>query len=209
MLTLKEWMELTEYRITEGSEYGWQCFGPNAYGLNSWSGEQDGHSFNIEFDTRTQTVYVVEVCDYRHQRAYRIINPDYRQAYLNEAKTHGVREKEAWDDVDFVDLESDDDFIQKALAIRAGEDYDTRVSIPVDFPDDVLFTLMKQAHEQDITFNQHVENILKVAIDRVKEDHPDADWADWDDLAEDHWDDDGDEPAPAMKPAKKSKRKQK
>ena len=88
MLTLKEWMELTEYRITEGSEYGWQCFGPNAYGLNSWSGEQDGHSFNIEFDTRTQTVYVVEVCDYRHQRAYRIINPDYRQAYLNEAKTH-------------------------------------------------------------------------------------------------------------------------
>jgi hypothetical protein len=209
MLTLKEWMELTEYRVTEGSDYGWRCFGDDAYSLSSWNGDHDGWSSNIVFDTKTQEVYTVEVCDYRHQRAYRIINPDYRQAYLDEAKAHEVNEREAWDDVDFVDLDVDDDFVQKGLAIRSGEDYDTRVSIPVDFPDDMLFALMKQAHEQDITFNQHVENILKVAIDRVKAGHPDVDWSDWDDLAEDHWDDDGNEPAPAMKKAKKSKGKKK
>jgi hypothetical protein len=30
MLTVKEWMELVDHRITEGSDYGWMCFGPDA-----------------------------------------------------------------------------------------------------------------------------------------------------------------------------------
>ena len=115
-----------------------------------------------------------------------------------------------------MDLESDDDFIEKARAIRAGEDYDTRVSIPLDLPDDVLFTLMKQAHEQDITFNDHMENILRSACKEALAD-PEAykrkmGWDEddgWDEIAEDHWDDDGDEPAPAMKKAKKSRGKKK
>jgi hypothetical protein len=218
MISLKEWMELCDYRITEGSDYGWQCFGSNAYSLSSWNGDHDGWSFNIVFDTQTQAVYTVEVCDYKNQRAYRIINPDYRDAHLGEANIHNVREREAWDDVDFVDLEDDDDFIQKGLAIRNGEDYDTRVNIPVNFPDDVLFALMRQAHEQDITFNEHVENILKAAIDRALGEHDDDDG--WDQLCEDHWDDDGEDhftntdnpvdfPVASMKKAKKSKGKKK
>jgi len=199
MITIKEWMELVEYRITEGDNYLWRCFGDNAYGLSSWNGDHDGWSFNIVFDSNTQVVYTVEACDFKNQRAYRMINPDYKTAHNDEARDHGVNPAEAWDDVNYVDLEDDDEFIQKGLAIRAGEDYDTRVSIPVTFPDDVLFTLMKQAHEADITFNQHVENILKVAIDQVKNEHPD-DWSEWDELCEDHWDDDGD--APTLKKKK-------
>lgn len=200
MITLKEWMELADYRITEGSDYFTNITG--LYSLSSWNEQQDGFSFFIAFDPRdNQRVYAVEACDYANNRAYRLKDPDI------------VLDKQAWDDVDFVDLEDDDDFMQKALAIRAGEDYDTRVSIPVTFPDDVLFTLMKQAHEADITFNQHVENILKVAIDQVRAENPDADWDDWDELCEDHWDDDGDEmPSDVqdIKPAAmKSKKKKK
>ena len=52
MITLKEWMEIVDYRITEGSGYQWQCYGPNAYCLDSWNGEQDGHSLSIIFDTK-------------------------------------------------------------------------------------------------------------------------------------------------------------
>lgn len=199
MITLKEWMELVDYRITEGDCYGWQCFGPNAQSLSAWNGNHDGWSFNIVFDTRTQEVYTVEVCDYKNSRAYRMINPDYKEAHDSEAQVHGVDGREAWDAVSFVDLEDPDDFIQKSLAIRGGQDYDTRVSIPVNFPDDVLLTLMKQAHEADITFNQHIENILKIAIDQVKHDHPAAGW---DELCEDHWDDDGDDVVPKKKKSK-------
>lgn len=154
MLTLKEWMELVDYKITEGSDYFTNITG--LYSLSSWNEQQDGFSFFIAFDPRdNQRVYAVEACDYARNRAYRLKDPDI------------VLDKQAWDDVDFVELDVDDDFIQKALAIKAGEDYDTRVSVPVDLPDDVMLTLMMQAHEKDITFNEHMENIVRAACEEA------------------------------------------
>ena len=155
MITLKEWMEVSNYRITEGSDY--YAYG-GAYALSSWNGEQNGYSLEIIFDQKTQTVYEVQACDYRHNRAYRLINELHKEEH---------RDDEAWDDTKWVDLEADDDWIQKALAIVAGEDYDTRVSVPMDFSDEELLQYMKLAHEQDITFNQLVERALREAIDRA------------------------------------------
>jgi hypothetical protein len=152
MITVKEWMEVVNYRITEGSDY--YGYEGKAYCLDSWNGEQDGHSLSITFDTKTQEVYKAEVHDYANKRSYR---------RLNEAFKHDV-EQEAYDDVNFIDLEVDDDWIQKALAIVAGEDYDTRVSIPIDIPDAELLTYMKMAHEQDMKFNDFVELALREAI---------------------------------------------
>jgi hypothetical protein len=168
MITMKEWMELVNYRITEGSDYMWKCYGDNVYQLDSWNGEQDGHSFTITFDTRDQTVYEVQAHDYVHNRAYRMINEDFRKKNRKEAKRRDVDKDEAWDDVDYVDLEVDDDFIQKCLAIREGEDYDTRVSVPLDLSDEDMFELMKQAHENDTTLNYHVESILRNALDKYQ-----------------------------------------
>jgi len=167
MISMKEWMELVDYRITEGSDYGWECYGPNSYALDSWNGEQDGHSFSIVFDTKTQEVYEVQAHDYVHNRAYRMFNPDYKFEHAVESANREVSLDEAWDDVNYVDLDVDDDFIQKCLAIRAGEDYDTRVSVPVNFSDEELLAYMKIAHDRDITFNQLVEEALRAAIDDV------------------------------------------
>ena len=167
MITMKEWMELVGYRITEGSDYMWQCYGSNAYALDSWNGEQDGHSFTVIFDTKDQTVYEVQAHDYVHDRAYRMINEDFQKKNCKEAKKRDIDKDNAWDDVNYVDLEADDDFIQKCLAIRAGEEYDTRVSVPMEFSDEELLTYMKLAHERDITFNQLVEQALREAIDRA------------------------------------------
>jgi hypothetical protein len=166
MITLKEWMELVDYRITEGSEYGWQCYGYDAYTLDSWSGDYDGHSFTIIFDKTNQTAYEVQAFDYLHNRAYRMINPDYKFGHDDEATGRGVAVNQAWDDVKFVDLDVDDDFIQKCLAIKAGEDYDTRVQIQVEFSDEELLEYMKIAHDRDITFNKLVEIALQEAIDQ-------------------------------------------
>ena len=71
---------------------------------------------------------------------------------------------QAWDDVDYVDLETNDDWLEKAEAIFAGEDYDTRVQVPVDFSDEDLLEYMKMAHDMDITFNEFVERALIKAI---------------------------------------------
>ena len=164
MITMKEWMELIGYRITEGSDYMWSCYGSNAHALDSWNGEQDGHSFTVIFDTKDQTVYEVQAHDYVHNRAYRMINPDFQKKYKKEAKHRDIDKNNAWDDVNYIDLEVDDDFIQKCLAIRAGKDYDTKVSVPLELEDDKMFELMRMAHEQDITLNQLVENILRNMI---------------------------------------------
>lgn len=173
MITLKQWLETCGYRITEGSDYGWQCFGHNAYRLDSWDGNLDGHTLSIVFDNRTQEVYEVEAFDYRRERAYRMINPEYRAAFDAEVSDRDMLDM-AWEDdegnpVKFVDLETDEDWLEKAYAICNDQEYDNRVQIPLTVEDDVLFQLMKLAHEKDITLNELFEEILREEIQRVSQ----------------------------------------
>lgn len=167
-MNLKDFMEAVNYRITEGSEYCWSCFGPNAYRLDSWNGEQEGYTISIVFDTVDQTVYEVEAWDYRNDRAYRWQNPEFVEVHKAESTERDIDYKNAWDGVDFVDLEVESDLWEKVRAIVAGEEYDTRVQIEVTFEDDVLFSLMKIAHDKDVTFNQLVEEVLTEELDRLK-----------------------------------------
>ena len=111
MITMKEWMELVDYKITEGSDYGWACYGPNSYSLSSWNGVHGtgGYSFDIVFSTKSQKVYEVSMSDYTNDRAYRMINPKVKDKYTAEAKSRGEMSDQAWDEVDYVDLEEDDD----------------------------------------------------------------------------------------------------
>ena len=170
MITMKEWMELVDYRITEGSEFGWSCYGPNAYALDSWNGVHGpgGYSFSIVFSTKTQKVYEVSMCDYTNDRAYRMIAENKQDKHRKEARELGVNLNQAWDGVDYVDLEVDDDFIQKALAIRAGEDYDTDITVPIDLPDDLLMFAFKAAHEANLTFNEWMNQMLRDFVNRVE-----------------------------------------
>jgi hypothetical protein len=168
MITLKEFMETFNHRITEGSAYCWNCYGPNAYQLSSWNGLHDdgGWSGNVVFDTVNQTVYEVDVCDYENQRAYRYINPDFKDKHSAEADNLDVSVNQAWDDVDYTDLEEESDWLTKATAIVAGVDYDTRISVPLDIDDDLFMELAVMAHKNDITINKMVERLLVEHMDR-------------------------------------------
>jgi hypothetical protein len=104
------------------------------------------------------------MCDYTNDRAYRMINPKFQEKHRKEALARDVDLNQAWDNVNYIDLDVVDDFIQKALAIRAGESYDTRVQVEVDFTDAELLQYMKLAHERDMTFNELVEEALRHAI---------------------------------------------
>lgn len=172
MITLKDFMEIVDYRITEGSDYQWACFGPTAYRLDSWNGEQDGHTVSILFDTHSQEVYQVEAFDYSNERAYRMTNPKYKDLFKEECEHREVIDM-AWErddgtNVEYVDLDVVEDFVEKARAIVIGEEYDTRVKVPVDFTDEELLMYMKMAHERDMTFNAFVEMALRAAMDEIK-----------------------------------------
>ena len=160
MITLQQFLETIEYKITEGDSYGWTCFGPNSHQLGSWNGIHGagGWSANVVF----------EVCDYTNDRAYRLINPKYRDKFDKEAKKHGSMSNQAWDDVDYTDLETDADFMEKAQAIVAVQDYDTRISVPVDFTDEEILKYAKLAHEKDITLNQFIEQALREFLEHHK-----------------------------------------
>jgi hypothetical protein len=170
MITLKDFMQTVDYKVTEGSDYCWNCYGDNAYRLDSWNQDQDGHSISIIFDTRTHVVYEATAYDYSRERAYRLINPDFAEAHSTEAAERDVIENQAWDDVNYIDLETDEDFLEKARAIANDQDYDTRVQVPVDFTDAELLEYMKLAHDRDITFNQLIEQVLREAINQYHED---------------------------------------
>lgn len=175
MITIKDFMEAVNYRITEGSEFLWQCFGPNAHRLDAWDGEVDGYTVSIVFDTKTQEVYQAEAFDYRRKRAYRITHPDYADAHAQEFVTRDVTdvawEDEEFNDVKFVDLEVDADFLEKARAIVAGEDYDTRVQVEIELDNDLMLAAMRMAHEQDITFNQFLEDLLRTHLEVLAREH--------------------------------------
>jgi len=160
MISLKTFMELVDYKITEGNDY--YAFSPDAYSLNSWSGTQDGYSFDIVFDTKTQVVYQVEACDYRLNRAYRLVHPMYKDQVQAGEK--------AWDGTKWIDLDVDTDFMEKARAIKDGKDYDTRVQMELDIPEEDLLVYMKEAHKRDMTFNAFIEEALRTMISDFERD---------------------------------------
>jgi predicted HicB family RNase H-like nuclease len=166
MITLKDFMECTQYKVTEGSTYGWKCYGPNAYNMDYWNQkyDEDGHTVNVIFDTKTQVVYEMQAWDYSNHREYRWIHPDYVEAHKAEAKSRGVDFEESIDGSKFIDLDVEEDILEKAAAIAAGEEYDTRVLVTLDLDDDTKFLLMTKAHEADMTLNHYVEHILREAI---------------------------------------------
>ncbi len=169
MITLKEFLEVVDYQITEGWQHQWSCFGENAYALDHHDPDRSVNSFTIVFDKKDKTVYAVEAHDYENDRSYRLLNPLFAQAYRDECKQKGVPDM-AWDNVAYTDLETAEDWLEKAEAIFAGKDYDTRVQVPVDFTDEELLKYMKLAHERDITFNQLVEEALRNAIEEANRD---------------------------------------
>jgi hypothetical protein len=165
---IKQWMELVDYRITEGSSFQWQCYGDKAYTMDSWNGDHDGESFSIVFDTADQTVYELQAHDFLRGRAYRWTNPDHKTARDTEAKNRGVAVAEAWEDVDYVELEVLEDFYEKARAIQQGLEYDTRVQVPIDLSDSDMLSLMTLAHEADMTLNNFVEKVLREQLNLLQ-----------------------------------------
>lgn len=161
MVTVDQFMKLIKYKVSGGSKYMWNCYGNNAYMLycNDRAAALD-NQLAIVFDTETLEVYEVEACDYSTDRAYRMQNDKYTEAYKIEARFRGVDLDEAWDDTKYINLEVVDDFLDKAQAIFAGECYDTRVQVNLELSMSEVRQLKMTAHMRGITLDQLVEEIL-------------------------------------------------
>jgi hypothetical protein len=163
--------EALDHKITSGSEYQWNCYGPDARYLDY---ESDYASVSVIYDTTNQVVYQAEVSVKgdawsEDSRPYRWLYPYTKDAFINESKDRKVDPDQAWDDVKWIDLETEEDFLEKAVAMFNGDEWDTRVQVPLDLDDNLLMHLAMEAHKRDITLNKMVEIVLQEAIDRHKE----------------------------------------
>ena len=62
-------------------------------------------------------------------------------------------------------------------------DFDKRVQVELDLPDDLILFIAKQAHKLDITFNQYIGQLLERELPKLAEDIkndklPAMDWTD-------------------------------
>jgi hypothetical protein len=157
--------EALDHKIAGGSEYQWNSW-PNARFLDYESGH--AHA-GVVFNVDTQEIYSAEVNDKLDaHKPYRWLNPAYKQVYLDEAEARGVDPCQAWDDTKWYDLETSEDWLEKARAIMRGERFDTRIDVPLDLDNDTLLKLAMEAHKRDITLNKMVELVLQEVIDKHK-----------------------------------------
>lgn len=165
MITLKQYLESIEYKITGGDEFLWNSFGPNVRSIDCEALED--FSISALFDTQTQTVYSVEAHDYLNERSYRFINPAYTSFFAAECIERNVDYDVAYDGLCFIDLEVEEDMLEKVSAMVGGREYDERVVIPLDLDKDVIYYLAMMAHERDITLNDLMVEIIQQEIDKL------------------------------------------
>ncbi len=159
MITIKDFMETVEYKISDGSKYQWDCYGSNAWTLTHEDYPRNTTIF-IVFDTTDQTVYEMQAWDGPNKKEYRWINEDYVDEHTAECKERDVPVNQSIDDRNFTDLDVEEDILEKADAIFRGVPYDTRVMVQLTLSKDEQHTLMEMAHKKDMSLNKFVEYAL-------------------------------------------------
>lgn len=171
MITFHDFLRIIKDSETTQDHYLFSCYGPNAAISEWWNHKHDdGFSISVIYDMRTMLVYEMEAWDYANEREYRWINPAYREAHALEYSSRSIEFTESCDGRSYIDLEVAKDIMEKAEAMFSGAEYDTRIMVDIDLPDDVMLNVMRMAHEADLTLNEFVERILRKDLDkRLKE----------------------------------------
>lgn len=92
-MRVESFLAYIEYKITGGSEFLWECYGPNA-----WCIESD-HTHAV-IDRVTHMVYEVEV-NICNSKNYKWIDPDFADKYIAEAESRKVDPWQVYDDVNY------------------------------------------------------------------------------------------------------------
>lgn len=168
VLDIKDFFEAIGYHITGSTEFSWTCFGPNARYIDCDLDPVNTVSISAVFDTVTQAVYSIEAWDYNNDKYYRWIDPGYVALHKQECELHGINPNEAIDDKAVYDVELPEDILEKVKAMVTGQEYDERITTPLDISEKDLFKLMTLAHEEDVTLNEYICDVLKVFIEELE-----------------------------------------
>lgn len=109
-MQLQDIITAAQFKIFEGSEYQWACYGSNARFLDFQSNFENVTASCI-FDSQNQTIY--EASLYIGEKAYRWINPAFEQAMKDESFARNLDPRLFCDTSLFCDCEVPEDLIEK------------------------------------------------------------------------------------------------
>ena len=110
-----------EGRVSGGSEYCWNCWGPNARFMDF--ADVDGQEFaNCVFDCKTYEVYDIRIHVPGYDQCFVWFNPETRDAHHNEAKVRDLDPLYAYDNIYYTEV--DDKTIIEYLKDVAATYYD-------------------------------------------------------------------------------------
>jgi len=100
----------------------YKCFGNNTSTIIHRRGENDDVIVGATFKPHAQEVFsdlifelgIIRISD---KKAYRWINPQYKEAYLTESKELDIDPTQAFEDIIYIDVETTDEFIKQARLI--------------------------------------------------------------------------------------------
>jgi len=164
-MILSKWMDAVGCRITSGSDYLWNCYGSHAYSLDS---DTDSICVSVIFNRQDQTVFEITLCDTEQGLAWRWIDPKRRAQHDEECARRQVNDV-AWDQVEYVNLETADQILEQVVKMTQPTPTD-EVDVPVDLDRDMLFDAMLLAHERNITLNQLINEALREAVEEYERD---------------------------------------
>lgn len=162
-MKIDQYLEAIDYNLEGTAKYQWKSFGDNAHFFD-YNGQGKGE-ISVVADIKTKQVYYAAVIDTERSNQYLWIDPEYKDAYVYESESRNCNYLQAYDNVEYTELESEADWLEKARAIYLGQPYDERVTLTIDLPDDLLLASMLRAHELDITFNEYLGRAIQAAID--------------------------------------------
>ena len=165
MNTLLDFLKAIDYKITDCTDYCWDCYGDGIRSMDSYN--LGLNECSALFAKNGGEIRELTMHDYENLRSYRWTDPKFEQARKDEALSIGADDTTAYDGVNFIELEMIEDMFEKMEAVTKGEKYDTRIMIPLDMTEQEFLEVARAAHALDITINAFFEMAIKEAIRKV------------------------------------------
>jgi hypothetical protein len=153
MIKLNDFLNITEYE-TGHLEVVHQ---EDVYGKTAISLEVYGFEFNK----------LICVYDIVSQEVLEIIAKDDAAGKSYVWQTSDIKGLGNYRDY-LIELEAEEDILEKAEAIFFNKPYDSRIVVPIDIKDEDFLLYAKAAHKLDITINEFFEKAIQEMVEKYK-----------------------------------------
>jgi hypothetical protein len=162
-MKLKKILKLFDYRISEGGQFLWKCFGDNVWTLDFNSPDDYRNGVSVTYDTVTTKVYYLSFSCAVGDTSYIWVDPDYEVAYGKERKARNIESTDC-------QCYSKESFLTMALDAYKGKtpDFDLSLDVDLNLDQDDYQVLLIMAKQRGMTFDELVNEVFEDALYDLK-----------------------------------------